>query len=287
MRDVSPELQAHLDSGTTTLCWCWKLVRSDGATFGFTEHDAALVFDDLVWQPDTGLAPGMMESQAGFETASAGEAGIVLDGPFSQTDLLSGHYDGARVEIWRVNWQEPDQRIGIWVGELGEIRIQNGMAHAELVSVSRKLDRTIGRQFSKQCNAELGDARCGVGLSAPDFQIETQIQSLPDSMTILVPELVSVEAEWFSNGLILWTGENRDSKPVRIREHAKSGGQELLRLQAPPRVPGQAGDAVRLTVGCDKTTDQCAARFANLVNFRGCPFMPGNDVLMAIPYATH
>lgn len=287
MRDVSPELQAHLNTGATTLCWCWKLVRTDGEKYGFTDHDEALVFDDLDWQPDTGLAPGMLESQSGFETASAGEAGIVLDGPFLETDLLSGRYDGARVEIWRVNWQDPEQRLCLWAGELGEIRIQNGVALAELVSVSRKLDRTIGRKFSRQCDAELGNARCGVDLTAENFQIDTQIQSLPDSVTILVPEMVSVVAGWFSNGLVSWQSEGRDLHPVRIREHTKSGAYELLRLQAPPRVPGEAGDAVRLTVGCDKTTGQCAARFANLVNFRGCPFMPGNDVLMAIPYAAH
>lgn len=287
MRDVSLDMQAHLDAGVTTLCWCWKLIRTDGQEYGFTDHDGALEFDGLIWQPDTGLAPGMMESQAGFETASAGEAGIILDGPFTETDLLSGRFDGARVEIWRVNWQEPAQRLCLWAGELGEIHLQGNTAQAELVSVSRKLERTIGRKFSQQCDAELGDERCGVDLSGADFQLDTHIDSLTDAVSLLVPEILQIDAGWFNNGLVFWLDAARDPHPVRIRDHTRTDGFEWLRLQAPPRVPAQAGDAVRLRVGCDKTAAQCAGRFGNLVNFRGCPFMPGNDVLMAVPYAAH
>ena len=37
MKALSPALQAHLDDGTTTLAWCWKITRADGASFGFTD----------------------------------------------------------------------------------------------------------------------------------------------------------------------------------------------------------------------------------------------------------
>ena len=46
MKNISPDLQAHLDSGTTTLCWCWKIVRGDGTTFGFTDHSNASPLDE-------------------------------------------------------------------------------------------------------------------------------------------------------------------------------------------------------------------------------------------------
>ncbi len=38
-------LQTHLDSGTTTLVWCWRLTRNDGTVFGFTDHDRPLIFE--------------------------------------------------------------------------------------------------------------------------------------------------------------------------------------------------------------------------------------------------
>jgi hypothetical protein len=45
-------------------------------------------------------------------------------------------------------------------------------------------------------------------------------------------------------------------------------------------VPGTAiGTKAELIEGCDHTITTCATRFGNAVNFRGEPFLPGNDLL--------
>jgi uncharacterized phage protein (TIGR02218 family) len=44
-----------------------------------------------------------------------------------------------------------------------------------------------------------------------------------------------------------------------------------------------AGDGFTVTRGCDKQFATCRDRFANAVNFRGFPYMPGNDAVMALP----
>ena len=36
---LSADLQAHLETGTTTLCRCWAVTRRDGELYGFTDHD--------------------------------------------------------------------------------------------------------------------------------------------------------------------------------------------------------------------------------------------------------
>ena len=55
MKSLSPALQAHLDDGTTTLAWCWRITRADGVTFGFTDHDRTLSFDGTEFEPESGL----------------------------------------------------------------------------------------------------------------------------------------------------------------------------------------------------------------------------------------
>ena len=55
MKTLSPELQTHLDAGTTTLAWCWRITRADGVAFGFTDHDRALTFDSTGFEPESGL----------------------------------------------------------------------------------------------------------------------------------------------------------------------------------------------------------------------------------------
>ena len=57
MKSLPSGLQAHLDSGTTTLAWCWKITRSDGAVFGFTDHDLALTFAGTTFEPESGFLP--------------------------------------------------------------------------------------------------------------------------------------------------------------------------------------------------------------------------------------
>jgi hypothetical protein len=48
----------------------------------------------------------------------------------------------------------------------------------------------------------------------------------------------------------------------------------------PPLVAGTPlGTRTELREGCDHTIGTCAERFGNAANFRGEPFLPGNDLL--------
>ena len=39
----------------------------------------------------------------------------------------------------------------------------------------------------------------------------------------------------------------------------------------------EVGDTFQLLPGCDKSFEQCKAKFDNSANFRGFPHLPGND----------
>jgi len=58
----------------------------------------------------------------------------------------------------------------------------------------------------------------------------------------------------------------------------------LALWQVPPQAM-QPGDTFTLTAGCDKRFETCRAKFANALNFRGFPHMPGNDFVVgyAVP----
>ena len=47
--------------------------------------------------------------------------------------------------------------------------------------------------------------------------------------------------------------------------------------------PLAPGDTFTVTAGCDKRFATCRDRFANGINFRGFPQIPGNDFLVAYP----
>jgi len=52
-----------------------------------------------------------------------------------------------------------------------------------------------------------------------------------------------------------------------------------------PPATVETGCVVELREGCDKRFDTCVSRFANAVNFRGEPHLPGNDLLTRYPGA--
>ncbi len=283
MRNLSQSMIASLQSGVTHLSWCWKLTRTDGIVSGFTDHDQDLVFDGLVWKAASGIAPGVIETALGFETDSAGTAGSVLHDTLSAEDLKSGLFDGARVEIWRVDWQNTDDRVGIWAGEIGDIQVENNAFQAELVSNSRKLERNIGRSFSKNCDAELGDTRCEKDITGPPWRTIATIETVIGPSSFTVQGLSFSPADWFVFGAVEWLDTEKTANHARIFKHYSSGPDEVFELLLSPRIPLESGDQIALIVGCDKTLIHCADRFANVGNFRGCPFMPGNDALLAIP----
>ena len=55
MKLLPASLQDHLDTGTTTLAWCWRVSRTDGYQLGFTDHDKVLNFDGTDFEPETGF----------------------------------------------------------------------------------------------------------------------------------------------------------------------------------------------------------------------------------------
>jgi uncharacterized phage protein (TIGR02218 family) len=48
-----------------------------------------------------------------------------------------------------------------------------------------------------------------------------------------------------------------------------------------PSEPIGVADTFTVTAGCDKRFQTCRDRFANGVNFRGFPQIPGNDFVIA------
>lgn len=55
----------------------------------------------------------------------------------------------------------------------------------------------------------------------------------------------------------------------------------MLIVQAGVGPPIGAGDAFALVAGCDHSFATCKAKFANALNFRGFPHLPGNDAAYA------
>lgn len=111
MKSLPPTLQAHLDTGVTTLAWCWRLTRRDGGRLGFTDHDRDLAFDSTTFAAATGFTASDIKDQVGLAVDNLEVESALSADALSEDELAAGLYDDARVEIWRVNWQDTGQRV--------------------------------------------------------------------------------------------------------------------------------------------------------------------------------
>ncbi len=279
MKTLSSGLQAHLDSGTTTLSWCWKITRRDGAVYGFTDHDLVLIFAGTTFEPESGFVPSEIRAAQDFSVDAQDVEGALSSDRITETDILDGRWDNAEVEVWRVNWASTDQRVLMRRGNLGDIRRGRTSFVAEVRSLAHWLNQTVGRTYQFSCDADLGDARCGVNLASPLWSATGTVATLSGSRGFTAVALGSFANGTFALGVISWTTGANAGRKAEIATFA-SGAITLF--EAPVR-PIAVGDAFLATAGCDKQFATCSAKFGNGVNFRGFPHMPGEEAVLRYP----
>ncbi|MGQ7792913.1 DUF2163 domain-containing protein [Faunimonas sp. B44] len=281
MKSFSPALAAHLASGATTLCQCWRIVRGDGIVLGFTDHDRPVAFDGVEHEPASGLDASEAVAHAGLQVGGLEVAGALTSDRISAADLEAGLYDNARVETWLVNWAAPAERHLMRVGSIGEVRREDGAFTAEIRSLAHQLDQPQGRLFRFTCDADLGDARCGVSLSDPAFAASATVTGTDGRGWIRSAALAGRPDGLFTGGLVTFSSGANAGRRVEVDRHSAEGAAGLLSLWLPAPAAIAPGDGFTVTAGCDKRFETCRDRFANGANFRGFPHMPGNDVVLS------
>ncbi|MCA3584639.1 MAG: DUF2163 domain-containing protein [Methylocystis sp.] len=276
MKSASPALAAHLAGEVTTLATCWRLERADGWVRGFTDHDRELVVDGLTYVASTGFLPSAIKTASDLSVDNLDVDGFLDDAALRAEDLIAGLFDGARIEVFIVNWADLAQgRLLLRKGFLGEIKRADQRFSAEIRGLSNQLAQTAGKLYSRLCRVDLGSTECGVALG-PRTDTYAVTQVIAADMVRIVTARATA---FFTFGKATFTtGANAGA----VNEVLLHDGQ-TIRLFVPMPRPIVVGDQIVLAAGCDKTPETCNAKFANILNFRGEPHIPGNDKVFSYP----
>ena len=278
MRSLPAGLQTHLESGTTTLCWCW-LLQTSSETLGFTDHDDDVVFGGVTFEAATGFTGSEIESSAGFSVDNLDVAGALRSDRLTAAKLQAGAYDNATVEIWLVNWQDVAQRLLVRKGTLGETSHGGVGFTAEIRGLAQALDQPQGRIFGHACDAVLGDGRCGFAVTPGTGTVATA----DDARRFTATGLGAFADGWFTRGRVRFTSGLNAGRAMEVKSHGKAGGIVTIELWQPLAAAIAGGDAFTATPGCDKQFATCQTKFNNATRFRGFPHMPGNDFVTSYP----
>lgn len=281
MTTLNAGLTAHILQETTTVCTCWIVRRRDGVVMGFTDHDKPLSIEGVPCEAATGFQPTQAVSQLGLAPDNQDIAGALSADSITQLDLQAGRYDGARVEIWLVNWANPDEREHRRTAILGEVSRHDNAFTAELRSLTSLLDQKVGRVYARRCDAQLGDGRCRFNLNKQNYHALGQVSVVHGAVHVSSTGLEGYENGWFSHGNVTWTSGRNEGVSTEVASHLQSSGTLIFAESSPERP--QIGDTFRITAGCDKQFSTCKTKFQNGINFQGFPHMPGTDFALGYP----
>lgn len=282
---VPEALAAHLSSGHTTLCHAWAVMRRDGRRLGFTDHDRDLAFEGITFRAGTGLSARALSQTTGLSVDNSEALGALSDAAICEDDIAAGRYDGALVRAWRVNWAAPEMRVLLFAGTLGEITRNAGLFEAELRGLGEMLNQPQGEVYQRSCTAVLGDRRCRAGLDDPRFRAERVVSAVERAQVLMLPDLGDYPERWFCDGRLEVLEGPAAGLSAMIRDERSEGGGGMRRiaLWEGLRAPVAPGTRVQITAGCDRRAETCRDKFANFLNFRGFPHVPGDDWLVSYP----
>ena len=282
MSAPAPSPLALAASGNvTTLCRCWRIARTDGTVLGFTDHDEPLAFDGVTYAAATGIDAAVADASMGLAVEDAEIAGALDADGLAEDDLARGLYDDAEVALFVVDWTNPEARSRLATYVVGEVTRAGAAFRMELRGLTQRLERPTARRFRRDCDAELGDARCGVDLTVEGRTLETVVTGVRDgALTFADPPGTAR----FSHGRLEWLTGANGGDVTRIASAWEDDGRIAVRPWAAPERGVAIGDRARLIAGCDKSLATCRAVYRNAANHRGFPHLPGND--FAFSYAS-
>jgi uncharacterized phage protein (TIGR02218 family) len=291
VKAIPAALQAHYDSGATSMAYAILIQRDDGELFGFTGNDRPLVLDLSPWDSASwdlaaetafefdaaqGLDVSSIVTTSGFNVDNL-DLTTLDDGTlFDRDDVQAGRWRNAKFRIFRYRWDvattiEDDVETMI-VGTFGEITLGENTLQIELRGIAQRLQQPVGIVSQQTCRARYGEqglGRCNKDVTGETFTLT--VTAVTDKQ-IFTASGAGQASDYFGEGIVTWLTGNNAGVAQKVRTF--SGG--VFTLVLPMVLPIQVGDTFTALRGCRKRLSDCVAR-ANAVNFQGEPHRPTLD----------
>lgn len=277
MKTISPDLREAMASGVTTLCQLWTITPFLRTSLYFTNLDRDVDFDGNTYKSAKGFEASSVENTLGGSKSNL-DIHVLLDPAFlSRIDVERGLILEAAVELRIIDYMHPEYgSVREFAGTVKEVSVPTSLnSMLSLSGNMSRMSRQLTEQYYPTCRADLGDARCGINIDAfsADFEVDSTT-----GQTFTSSELAGEPNNRYKLGSILWnSGDNSG-----LAQEVLTNTGPSVRLFFLPPFPIQAGDVGTIYRGCAKTVAACKG-YNNIVNYRGEPYVPGEDFVDKAP----
>jgi len=171
VKTIDSAMRTHLDGTVTTLTSIWRIERTDGVNFYFTDHDEDIVFDDgdgsATYVSAAGYNRTSVANNVGLSVDNMDVKGVFDDDEIKEDELRAGSFDYATIWVSLVNWDDLTQgAIKMRKGKLGEVLITpQGIFTAELRGLTQELSQNIAQPYQAECRVDLGSTACTIPIA--------------------------------------------------------------------------------------------------------------------------
>lgn len=282
MRNVPPALQAHIDSGVTTLCRLLKITLQDGREFGMATLDRDVEYNGTTYYAQNGFDPSVIATDSTFGVDNAeGYSLYSTDIPGITTEMAArGELDNAEWVMYLVNYKDLSMgALTLDAGDIGEVKtVRDTVFIPELLSYAMRLRQSIGHVDSITCRAIFGSETgtqtgCGVDASALwESATVNGVSTAEPKVTFSADDLSAVPTappRW----RVLWTsGDNVSDRLYQVE--SLDTGTGAITLIEPLPFPVQIGDEFDVRPDCDKLFTTCRDIYSNELEFKGENLIP-------------
>jgi len=277
MRTASGALVTLLNTATQlAFADLYTFTLSGGQVLRYTSADKAITYNGNTW----GIGPIIRRSKTKLNVGIAvdsldlrlsADALVLVNSVPMMQFMAQGGLDGARCKLERVfmaDWNTaPAGSIVLFPGRINDVIMTRYEAQITVQSDLELLDANVPRNlYQPSCMNTLYDAACGKNRAA--LTVTGTVSGTP-TKTVMTTSRAEATS-YFDLGVITFTSGQNNGQSRTVKSFA--GGVVTL-INPLPFAPA-AGDAFTMYPGCDKTMSTCNTKFANVIRFRGQPFIP-------------
>lgn len=287
-------------SSTPRVCVLVKVIPLDrwggeSNALGFTSNTRNMTMPEhsIVFKSKVGISPSNIEITLN-EATNLEFSGLYQDDAFTREDVLAGKWNGARVEIMVVCWDNVN--LGEWLVaslSLGEFKDYESAFTVEARGDLSLLANQPNFVTSKLCRRrEFGNATangCGVDLEGTitvegdDFDLTTvmTVSAVVSDTEIHFSGSPDFPSWFFTSGKMQGTGGANGEVSREIESATASSGTLTVFLKRKFPFPVVVGQTYTMVAGCDRTRTACV-RWGNVVNAWFENDIPGIEKLSVV-----
>jgi uncharacterized phage protein (TIGR02218 family) len=271
LNSVSPGQLVMEDLFTITL--------TSGTTLRYTSADRDITANGNTWAIGPLISRGKTKLTVGVDVDTmsmtvAADSTVTVNGVPMMSFIAAGGLDNARITLERVF---AASRASAWVGAVelfsgrpGDIDCNRYEATFSVRSMLDLLTSRVPRNiYQAGCGNTLYDGACGISRAGRGVSGAATGPTDAARTSFLAAALQGVDG-YFDLGVVTMTSGANAGHSRTVKSHAAY----RLTVISPWPFAVAAGDTFNAFPGCNKTKDQCAAKFNNLARFRGFPFIP-------------